>query len=120
MLRRLCGLVLLRGGLVCGGLGNRAVLRVSVRRSAFRRLTAPGRLGSFRARRHLQNDPVIVVVEAQIHRPELRILLSPRSDIRLVALEAFEKFLFAKMRQNVRSLLGHDHARIFRIGEIDF
>ena len=48
------------------------------------------------------------------------ILLPPLCDVRLVPLVALKEMILAKMRQNVRALLRHQHARIFRIGQVNF
>ncbi len=74
------------------------------------------RIGGFLARRHLQHHLVVV---AQIHRREMRILLAPLRDVRLIALVTLKEMIFAEVRQNVGALLGHQHARIFGIGQVD-
>ncbi len=38
----------------------------------------------------------------------------------LVALVALKEMIFAEVGEDVRALLRHQHARIFRIGEVDF
>ena len=65
---------------------------------------------------HLQHHLIVV---AQIDRREMRILLTPLGDMRLEALVAIKEMIFAKVRQNVGALLGHQHARVFRIGEVN-
>jgi hypothetical protein len=65
---------------------------------------------------HLQHHLLVV---AQIHRRQLGILLPPLGDVRLVALVALQEMVFAKVSQNVGALLGHQHAGILGIGQVD-
>ena len=76
-----------------------------------------GGLRSAGAGRHFQNHLLLV---AKIDRGEMRILLAPLRDVRLVALIAGEELVVAEVGENVGALLGHQHARVFGIGEVDF
>ncbi len=49
----------------------------------------------------------------------MRILLPPLRDVRFVPLVAPHEVVLAEVRQDVRALLGNEHTRIFRIGEVD-
>ena len=65
---------------------------------------------------HIKHHLVLV---AQIDGGQVWILLAPLGDVILVALETLEEVIFAKVRENVGALLRHQHARIFRVGQID-
>ena len=56
---------------------------------------------------------------AQIDRGQTGILLTPLRDVRLVALVALKEMIFAEVGEDVFALLGHEHAGVFRIGEVD-
>ena len=65
---------------------------------------------------HLKNNLLVV---AQIDGGEFGILLPPLGDVRLVALVALEEVILAEVGQNVAALLGHEHARVFGVGQVD-
>ena len=67
--------------------------------------------------RHLKHDLLFVT---KVNFGKFGILLPPLCDVRFITLEALEKMIGTEVRQNVSSLLRHQHARIFRIGQIDF
>ena len=66
--------------------------------------------------RHLQNNLMVV---AQVNSRELGILLAPLRDVRCVALVALEEVVFSEMCQDICALRRHQHARVFRVGEVD-
>ena len=47
-------------------------------------------------------------------------MLTPLGNVRLVTLVALQEVILAEVRENVGSLLRHEDARIFGVGEIDF
>ena len=56
---------------------------------------------------------------AQIDGGEPGILLTPLCDVGFVALVALEEMVFAEVGEDVCALLGHEHAGVFGIGEVD-
>ena len=68
------------------------------------------------ARSQLQHDLLVI---AQIHAGELGKLTTPIHDVRLVTLVALQELVLAEVSQNVATLLGHQHAGVLRIGQVD-